>query len=62
MRTFRYALAGAWAAAVLAVLFCIATDPALFHSRLVRNVGIVAAGAAIVGLALGWLVAPRDHN
>lgn len=61
MRTVRYALVGAWAAGVLALLFCLATDPALFDGELVRNVSIVTAGAAIVGLALGWLVAPRDR-
>ncbi len=60
MRTFRYALGAAWAAGIFALLFCLATDPSLFDDHVVRNVSIVTAGAAIVGLALGWMVAPRD--
>jgi high-affinity Fe2+/Pb2+ permease len=63
MRTFRYALVGAWAAAVIALLFCLAIgDSTVIDADSLRNVSVVTGGAAIVGLALGWLVAPRDRG
>ena len=59
------ALFGAWAGAMLVLLYCVAigtSNASLFSNHVAKDVAILAAGGAFVGLVLGWFATPAKPD